>query len=125
LVPSEQSNSHEVSKAHIEACQVYKQWELHGTLHEVSEADIRRQANYWTQVLDRIVNVTVTLACNNIAFRGHRERNNKELYRGNFLAVIYLLAKYGPVLGQLLEKPKGNTTYLSPTIQNEIICVTS
>jgi hypothetical protein len=33
-------NSHEVSKAHIEACQVYKQWELHGTIYDVNEADI-------------------------------------------------------------------------------------
>jgi hypothetical protein len=114
---------HEVSKAHIEACQVYKQWELHGTIYEVNEADIRRQANYWTQVLDRIVNVTITLACNNIAFRGHKEHNNKELNRGNFLAVIDLLAKYDPVLEQLLEKPKVNIKYLSPTIQNEIIAL--
>jgi hypothetical protein len=99
-------NSHEISKAHIEACQVYKQWEPHGTIHEVNEADIRRQANYCTQVFDRIVNVTITVACNNIAFRGHREHNNKELNIGNFLAVIDLLAKYDPVLEQLLEKPK-------------------
>jgi hypothetical protein len=28
------------------------QWEHHGTIDEVNEADIRRQANYWTQVLD-------------------------------------------------------------------------
>jgi hypothetical protein len=95
-------NSHEVSKAHIEACQVYKLWELHGTIHEVNEADIRRQTNYWTQVLDRIVNVTITLACNNIAFWGHREHNNMELNRRNFLAVIDLLAKYDPVLEQLI-----------------------
>jgi hypothetical protein len=99
-------NSHEVSKVHIEACQVYKLWELHGTIDELNEADIRRQANCWTQVLDRIVNVTITSACNNIAFRGHREHNSKELNRGNFLAVIDLLAKYDPVLEQLLEKPK-------------------
>jgi hypothetical protein len=116
-------NSHEVSKAHIEACQVYKLWELHGTIHEVNEADIRRQANYWTQVLDRIVNVTITLACNNITFRGHREYNNTELNGGTFLTVIDILAKYDPELEQFLEKPKGNITYLSPTIQNEIIAL--
>jgi hypothetical protein len=103
-------NSHEVSKAHIEACQIYKQWELHGTTGEVNEADIRRQANCWTQVLDRIVNLIITSTCNNIAFRGHREHNNKELNRGNFLAVIDLLAKYDAVLEQLLEKPKRNIT---------------
>jgi hypothetical protein len=95
-------NSHEVSKAHIEACPVYKLWELHGTTDEVNEADIRRQANYWTQVLDRIVNVTVTSVCNNITFRGYREHNSKELNRGNFLTVIDQLAKYDPVLEQLL-----------------------
>jgi hypothetical protein len=33
------------------------------------------------------------------------------------------LAKYDLVLEQLLEKPKGNITYLSPTIQNEIIAL--
>jgi hypothetical protein len=33
------------------------------------------------------------------------------------------LAKYDPVLEQLLEKPKENITYLSPTIQNEIIAL--
>jgi hypothetical protein len=71
-------------------------------------------------VLHRIVNVTITLACNNIAFRGHREHNNKELNTGNCLALIDLLVRYDPVLEQLLEKPKGNITYLSPTIQNEI-----
>jgi hypothetical protein len=89
----------------------------------VNEADIRRQANYWTQVLDRIVNVTITLACNNIAFRDHREHNNKELNRGDFLAVIDLSAKYDPVLEQLLEKPKGIITHLSPKIHNEIIAL--
>jgi hypothetical protein len=93
---------------------------LHGTTDEVNEVDMHRQANYWTQVLDRIVNVTITLARNNIAFRGHREHNNKELNRREFLAVIVLLAKYDPVLEQLLEKPKGNITYPSPTIQKEI-----
>jgi hypothetical protein len=33
------------------------------------------------------------------------------------------LVKYDPILEQLLGKPKGNITYLSPTIQNEIIAL--
>jgi hypothetical protein len=33
------------------------------------------------------------------------------------------LVTYDPVLEQLLEKPKGNITYLSTTIQNEIIAL--
>jgi hypothetical protein len=54
-------------------------------------------------------NVTITLACNITAFRGHREHNNnKELNKDNFLAVLVLLAKYDPALQKLLEKPKRN-----------------
>lgn len=39
----------------------------------------------------------------------------------NFLAIIELLAKYDPVLQELIGGDKSGPKYLSPTIQNEII----
>jgi len=41
--------------------------------------------------------------------------------KGNFLSIIELLAKYDPVLEELLSKPKGSIKYLSHDIQNELI----
>lgn len=43
---------HETSQIHMGACLVYEQWKLH----------------FWRQVLERIVNVTLTLASCNLAF---------------------------------------------------------
>jgi hypothetical protein len=70
--------------------------------------------------LDRIITTTLTLATEDIPFRGHRE-NNKTESKGKFLTIIELLGKYDPVLTELLQRPKGTTKYLSPAIQNEII----
>uniref|UniRef100_H3AFS3 DUF4371 domain-containing protein n=1 Tax=Latimeria chalumnae TaxID=7897 RepID=H3AFS3_LATCH len=91
------------------------------TIHETSdchfEACLLLEA---LPVLNRIVNVTLTLAMSNLAFRGHREiigEGNSD----NVLSIIELLAKYDPVLAELIRKPKGSTMYLSPKIRNEII----
>ena len=50
------------------------------------------EQSYWRQILDRVVNVTLTLTQGNIPFRGHRE-NDVEAHQGNFLSIIKLLAK--------------------------------
>ena len=64
----------------------------------------------------------------NLPFRGHREAfesNNQE----NFLETVKLLAKYGPVLSKHISdiriSKKMTTTYLSPTIQNELVLLLS
>uniref|UniRef100_A0A3B1J2K6 DUF4371 domain-containing protein n=1 Tax=Astyanax mexicanus TaxID=7994 RepID=A0A3B1J2K6_ASTMX len=57
------------------------------------------------------------------SFQGHREKVG-ELNSGNFLSVIDLLARYDPVLRELLDK-KSNVNYLSPSIQNELIALLS
>ncbi|XP_025405784.1 zinc finger MYM-type protein 1-like, partial [Sipha flava] len=69
------------------------------------ELSIQNECKFWRQVLDRVINVTLTLATSNLSFRGHRETDlskNKE---------------------NLLSMPagKGTANYLSNTIQNEII----
>ena len=39
------------------------------------------------------------------------------------MALVELVAKYDPVLKELLDKPKGSVCYLSPTIQNKVIAL--
>jgi hypothetical protein len=45
-----------------------------GTIDEEMERGVRNAAHLWQQVLERIVNVTLTLAPCNLAFRVHREK---------------------------------------------------
>ncbi|KAG8540294.1 hypothetical protein GDO81_019541 [Engystomops pustulosus] len=112
--------SHESSNAHVDSCVVYDQWRKKGTIDEETEKQMRREKNFWRQALQRIVNVTLTMAMANLPFRGHRE-NLGEINNGNFLSIIQLLADYDPVLHELIEMPQRSIKYLSPKIQNEII----
>lgn len=81
---------------------VYKQWKHFGTIDAQLETDVRNAALFGRQVLERIVNVTLTLATCNLAFRGHREILGQP-NSGNFLAIIELLARYDPVLQELVK----------------------
>jgi len=111
---------HEKSIPHKMACMAFYSFQNHNTVNENQEKQIRDEANYWKLVLDRIIATTLTLATEDIPFRGHRENNETES-KGKFLAIIELLGKYDPVLTELLQRPKGTIKYLSPAIQNEII----
>lgn len=111
---------HEKSIPHKMACMAFYSFQNHNTINENHEKQIRNEANYWKLVLDRIITTTLTLATEDIPFRGHRENNETES-KGKFLAIIELLGKYDPVLTELLQRPKGTIKYLSPAIQNEII----
>lgn len=115
---------HETSQTHIDSCIIYDQWRKKGTIDEESEKQLRKEKNFGRDVLNRIVNVTLTMAMNNMAFRGHREKIG-EVNSGNFLAIIELLAEYDPILKQLLQLPQGKVKYLSPKIQNEVIDILS
>lgn len=87
-------------------------WKNDLTIDVQIDSEYKSQVNFWTQVLTRITDVTLTLA----SFRGH----NEKLYEpnnGNFLSVIKLLASYDTVLRELLDK-KSHINYLSPEIQN-------
>jgi hypothetical protein len=83
---------------------------------------ITTETNFWYQVLERLTDIVFTLASGNLPFRGHREHIGN-LGSGNFLALVELVAKYDPVLNELIHKPKGSLRYLSPDIQNELISV--
>ena len=117
---SRKIHQHETSTAHTAACVVYDHWRQNRTIDTDMERDILHEASFWRQVLHRVINVTLTLAVNNIPFRGHREKVG-EINSGNFLSIIELLAKYDPVLEDLISRPARSIKYLSPLIQNELI----
>ena len=88
---------HESSQIHLGACVVYEQWKRHGTVDADMEWEVCNAANFWRKVLACIVNVPLTLASCNMAFRGHRETIGQGK-SGNFLFIIELLAHYDHVL---------------------------
>lgn len=112
---SEKIELHESSQLHVGACAMYDQWKLHGTIDAQLERDVRNMTLFWRQVLERIVNVALTLANCSLVFSGHRDILGRPNI-GNFLASIELLANYDPVLQEPFE-------YLSPSIQNELIYI--
>ena len=85
---------------------------------------IDEERKKWKATLESVADVILFLSNQNLPFRGHCEAfefNN----RGNFLETVKLLAKYSPVPSKHLYdvriSKKMTTTYLSPTIQNELV----
>ena len=57
---------HEASEAHLEACKTQQAWYSHQTLDNVINTATKQEQGYWRQILMLIVNVTLTLATQNI-----------------------------------------------------------
>ncbi|GAA6106326.1 collagen alpha-5(VI) chain-like isoform X1 [Tachysurus ichikawai] len=85
-----------------------------------------RQKN--REILFRLIDITVYLARQGLAFRGHDESSTSS-NRGNFLELVHLLAEYDSVLRMHLEhiqitqfqKKKAQVTLLSNRTQNDLI----
>uniref|UniRef100_A0A3B5B968 DUF4371 domain-containing protein n=1 Tax=Stegastes partitus TaxID=144197 RepID=A0A3B5B968_9TELE len=65
-----------------------------------------------------VANVLLCTATQNIAQRGHRESEGSS-NKGNFLAILELIAKHDPLVKQKMGH--GNAKYTSHIFQNEII----
>lgn len=111
---------HEQSQYHITCCYIYDHWKSNKCIDKALEETIRNECNFWQKILQRLIDITLILAKNSLAFRGHRETID-QVYNGNFLTQVNFLAKYDLVMRELVSKPKGTINYLSPTIQNELI----
>ncbi|CAG2252153.1 unnamed protein product [Mytilus edulis] len=76
-------------------------------------------------ILHKIVQTIVLCGKQNIALRGHRDDSttpSQATNKGNFLAILNLLAKSDDTLKTHLESPGNkNAKYTSKTIQNEVI----
>jgi hypothetical protein len=103
---------------------LHKNWRANQTIDDAMKSAEKMEQSYWRQILERIVNVTLTLAQGNMPFRGHRE-NDVEVHQGNFLSIIKLLAKYDPLLDDRLHKPEGTIKYLHHRNHDELIQILS
>ena len=74
------------------------------------------------QYLQRIAAITTFLGKQGIPFRGHDEHESSQ-NQGNFLECLNLLKEFDPFLQNYTVK--SNTTYISPSSQNEMICSVS
>ena len=83
-----------------------------GAIEEVFHESLLKKTNFWQNVLERPVNVTLIskVQLYNLPFRGSSEELSKD-NKGNFLSIIQLLAKYDIVLDKLLQLPKGSPKY--------------
>ena len=78
---------HECTETHLDACLLMQRWCLNKTLDEQNENEKQNQIKFWRDVLERTINVPLTLASCNLPFRGHRESVDKP-GSGSFLSVI-------------------------------------
>ena len=120
---------HKNSKEHIQCMIKWVEFIKQNThIDEYMVSRIKREFNYWSAILNRIVAVIRFLAGRGLAFRGHNEvigsSNN-----GNYLGMLELLTQFDPVLKQHIDtfanKGKGNVNYLSKTICEELIDIMS
>jgi hypothetical protein len=92
------------------------------------EEDIKTEAKYWKNVLERVVAVICTIVERNLAFRGSLEVFGSEK-NGNFMGILELIAKFDPFLSQHIEKygnrGSGNTSYLSKITLEELLVLMS
>ena len=87
-------------------------------------SQIEEEQQYWSALLERIIEVAKFLAERSLAFRGSDKKigfhNN-----GNYLGLFELLAKLNLLKTEQIKahanKGKGHTSYLSKTICEEFI----
>ncbi|XP_056016929.1 52 kDa repressor of the inhibitor of the protein kinase-like [Ostrea edulis] len=86
--------------------------------------DQQNQAQYQhtIKLLETIANAIIFCGKQNIPLREHRDDTTSDSSnKGNFLAILQLLAKHDEQLWSHLQKAKKNALYTSKTIQNEVI----
>ena len=83
-----------------------------------------KEKNKWREIIHSVVKVIQFPCKQNLFLCGHREDSNSK-NQGNFFETLKLLAKYNAVIKEHLSviqlSSKAMTTYLLPTIQNELI----
>ncbi|XP_060863504.1 zinc finger MYM-type protein 1-like [Metopolophium dirhodum] len=119
---SQQISKHENSIQHINATEIRRYWEKNKTLDTDLEKQISEEAEYWRNVLRRVIHVILTLTSGNTALRGNEgKKGNLQEIEGDFMRTIRLLAKFDPFVHNLLNDSKKHVKYLSWKIQDELI----
>jgi len=83
-----------------------------------------KERKKWRAIIHIIIDVILFLSKQNLFFRDRREDFDSQ-NQGNFLETVKLIAKYNLVMNDHLShmqvSKKRMSTYLSPTIQNQLI----
>ncbi|KAL4091709.1 hypothetical protein QTP88_026360 [Uroleucon formosanum] len=115
-------NDHEKFQTHIYASSVRLHWSENKTINRHTEEQISKEADFWKNVLTRIIKIILYLTEGNTALRGNEgSRKNKSNSEGNFIRTVKLMSEFDPILYELLNNESLKTKYLSWKIQNEII----
>ncbi|XP_061469367.1 zinc finger MYM-type protein 1-like [Rhineura floridana] len=128
---SQKVHNHETSEEHLHCLEKWKTLAAGHRLHKTIDAEtiafMEMEKKKWRDVLHRLLDITLFLAKQNLAFRGHKE-DESSLNKGNFLELVEMLSKYDPVLKEHLMRLKQSTcklkvsvSYLPPKTQNEFI----
>ena len=121
-------SSHKNSKVHKQCFDKWNEFALRLQVYQTIDKEMQnfmnKEKNRWREILQSVVAVIKFLSKQNLPFRSHREDSNLR-NQENFLETLKLLANYSTVINEYIFgiqlSKKGMTTYLLPTIQNELI----
>lgn len=116
--------AHNVSASHRFAMIAWEQHKLRvATSSDVTQLMDRghikmKQAN--RMYIKTLAEIILFCGRQELALRGDNEEEHS-LSRGNFLELVQLVARHDSEFAQRLAEVRGNATYLSPQIQNDIV----
>ncbi|XP_043476438.1 zinc finger MYM-type protein 1-like [Leptopilina heterotoma] len=117
---------HENSEEHLGNLEKWKLFETGLKLENTIDSELLKnmvsEKKKWRNILTRLLDITLFLSKQNLAFRGHDESENST-NRGNFLEMVKLLSKYDAVLKEHTMRLDRHASYLSPETQNEFLNV--
>ncbi|XP_065645451.1 zinc finger MYM-type protein 5-like [Hydra vulgaris] len=116
--------SHENSPELREALMKYLERKNNYSVKVQLDSEIRKERNFWRQVLKRVVAVICTLIEKNLAFSGSNKSFGKES-NDNFIGLLEHISKFDPFLSEHIENygnvGSGKNNYFSKTVCDELV----
>lgn len=117
---------HEISEAHVSAALKLKLRQTALPIIPLMRENELQNKMYNREIVKALIDVSLFLAQNCVAFRGHRESWSNIGNQGNFLELTKILSKYSSPLASYLESLKNSVkkpeiNFTSKLRQNQII----